>query len=222
MSLAAHPEDVERWQYIVKDMHVPQAERDGWLCLVVGFSAALVAGGLIGMIMAKTWLPMWARAVLTIGVFIGVLIAAKKACEARQKATEDTSGGSDADTAPAAREAAGTTTAAVSAAAAPTAPEPAASEAAADIGTRPAALDGARGGTPDDLTRIKGVGPKLAELCHTLGFYHFDQIAAWTDDEVAWVDENLEGFKGRVSRDEWVSQAKVLAEGGETEFSARQ
>ena len=98
MSLAAHPEDVERWQYIVKDMHVPQSERDGWLCLVGGFSAALVAGGLIGMIMAKTWLPMWARAVLTIGVLVGVLIAAKNACDARQKTAEDESSGSGSGT----------------------------------------------------------------------------------------------------------------------------
>jgi hypothetical protein len=71
-----------------------------------------------------------------------------------------------------------------------------------------------RDGVGDDLTQIKGVGPKLAKLCNTHGFYHFDQIAAWTADEVAWVDDNLEGFKGRVSRDEWVAQAKVLAAGG--------
>ena len=88
-----------------------------------------------------------------------------------------------------------------------------------EVGTRPAALDGPRDGNADDLKQIKGVGPKLEKLCNSLGFYHFDQIAGWTEDEVAWVDENLEGFKGRVSRDEWVSQAKVLAEGGITEFS---
>ena len=38
-----------------------------------------------------------------------------------------------------------------------------------------------------------------------------DQVAAWRASEVAWVDENLEGFKGRVSRDNWVDQAKKLA-----------
>jgi predicted flap endonuclease-1-like 5' DNA nuclease len=54
-----------------------------------------------------------------------------------------------------------------------------------------------------------------------MGFYHFDQIAAWTADEVAWVNANLQGFKGRVSRDEWVAQAKLLASGAETEFSKR-
>ena len=76
----------------------------------------------------------------------------------------------------------------------------------------PASLKKARDGTPDDLTRIKGIGPKLAVLCHNLGFYHYDQIAAWTPQEVAWVDANLEGFKGRVTRDEWVRQARALAE----------
>ena len=86
---------------------------------------------------------------------------------------------------------------------------------------RPVGLDGARGGAADDLKRIKGVGPKLEQLCHSLGFYHFDQIAAWTADEISWVDENLEGFKGRVTRDDWVAQARILAAGGTTEFSDR-
>ncbi|MEM1303112.1 MAG: NADH-quinone oxidoreductase subunit E, partial [Pseudomonadota bacterium] len=65
-----------------------------------------------------------------------------------------------------------------------------------DEGVKPATLTEARDGTPDDLKRIKGIGPKLEQLCNRLGFYHFDQIAAWTADEVAWVDANLEGFKG--------------------------
>lgn len=86
---------------------------------------------------------------------------------------------------------------------------------------RPASLDGPRDGQADDLKQIKGIGPKLEALCHDLGFYHFDQIAAWTTDEAAWVDENLTGFNGRVSRDNWVEQARVLAQGGETDFSSR-
>ena len=91
----------------------------------------------------------------------------------------------------------------------------------ADEGTRPAGLDAPRDGKADDLKQIKGVGPKMETLCNSLGFWHFDQIASWTADEVAWVDANLTGFKGRVSRDEWVEQAKILAGGGETEFSKR-
>ena len=88
-------------------------------------------------------------------------------------------------------------------------------------GTRPTGLDAPRDGKADDLKQIKGIGPKLEKLCNSLGFWHFDQVAAWTADEVAWVDANLTGFKGRVSRDEWVKQAGILAAGGETEFSKR-
>ncbi|MFK7875137.1 MAG: NADH-quinone oxidoreductase subunit NuoE [Paracoccaceae bacterium] len=86
---------------------------------------------------------------------------------------------------------------------------------------KPEQLGSARNGQPDDLKLIKGVGPKLESLLFDLGFFHFDQIANWRDNEVAWVDENLQGFKGRVSRDNWVAQAKTLAEGGATEFSLR-
>ena len=88
-------------------------------------------------------------------------------------------------------------------------------------GTKPQGLTAARGGKADDLKQIKGIGPKLEKLCNSLGFYHFDQIASWSPAEIAWVDENLEGFKGRVTRDTWVAQAKLLAAGGETEFSKR-
>ena len=88
-------------------------------------------------------------------------------------------------------------------------------------GTKPELLSEAREGGPNDLKYIKGVGPKLEQALHEMGVFHFDQIASWTDEEVAWADQNLVGFKGRVSRDDWVSQAKILAEGGTTEFSDR-
>lgn len=98
---------------------------------------------------------------------------------------------------------------------------PATVEATPSEGTRPEALTAARGGKADDLKQIKGIGPKLEKLCNSLGFYHFDQIGGWSADEVVWVDQNLQGFKGRVTRDTWVEQAKTLAAGGETEFSKR-
>jgi len=94
-------------------------------------------------------------------------------------------------------------------------------KATSGAGKKPKTLKNARASGADDLKLIKGIGPKLEILCNTLGFYHFDQISAWSADEISWVDQNLEGFKGRVSRDEWVSQAKILAKGGETEFSAK-
>lgn len=90
-----------------------------------------------------------------------------------------------------------------------------------DEGTKPQVLSGPQDGKADDLKMIKGVGPKLEGVLHSVGFYHFKQIASWTEAEVAWVDANLKGFKGRVSRDGWVEQAKTLAAGGETEFSKR-
>ena len=86
---------------------------------------------------------------------------------------------------------------------------------------RPAGLDAPRGGQPDDLKMIKGVGPKLEALLNEMGFYHYDQLADWGAAEIAWVDRNLQGFKGRVTRDRWVAQARILAAGGTTEFSAR-
>lgn len=101
------------------------------------------------------------------------------------------------------------------------APKAEAKPAAEGPGTKPKTLDAPRGGKPDDLKLIKGIGPKLEAMLNRMGYYHFDQIAAWTDEEVAWVDQNLEGFKGRVTRDKWVEQAKILASGGETEFSSR-
>lgn len=90
---------------------------------------------------------------------------------------------------------------------------PAAAEPAAGTKAKPKGLSAAREGKADDLKLVKGIGPKLEILCNKLGFYHFDQIANWTAAEIAWVDENLEGFKGRVTRDEWVVQARDLAAG---------
>jgi len=88
-------------------------------------------------------------------------------------------------------------------------------------GQKPAMLDGPRDGGGDDLKKIKGVGPKLEADLNTKGVWHYDQIAAWTTDEVSWADENLVKFKGRVSRDHWVGQATTLATGGDTAFSKK-
>lgn len=86
---------------------------------------------------------------------------------------------------------------------------------------KPELLTQAREGGPDDLKQIKGVGPKLESELHKQGVFHFDQVANWRKKEVEWADNNLDGVKGRVSRDEWVKQAKVLAKGGQTEFSKK-
>lgn len=85
----------------------------------------------------------------------------------------------------------------------------------------PELLTAPRGGKPDDLKLIKGVGPKLEKLLNEVGVWHFDQIASWKAKDIAIVDEKLDGFKGRISRDGWVKQAKVFAKGGTTENSKR-
>ena len=65
-------------------------------------------------------------------------------------------------------------------------------------------------GKADDLKLISGVGPKLEQTLNGLGFWHFAQIAKWKKADVAIVDDQL-SFKGRIERDEWIKQAKVLA-----------
>jgi predicted flap endonuclease-1-like 5' DNA nuclease len=83
---------------------------------------------------------------------------------------------------------------------------------------RPKGIAAARGGKADNLQRISGIGPKNESILHTLGFFHFDQIAAWTASQVAWVDDHLR-FNGRIGREEWIKQAGLLAEGKEAEFT---
>lgn len=68
-------------------------------------------------------------------------------------------------------------------------------------------------GDGDDLTRIKGVGPKLRDLLATLGVTRFEQIAGWSDADIAEIDAKLGRFEGRIERDNWVAQAKFLAAG---------
>lgn len=81
---------------------------------------------------------------------------------------------------------------------------------ALEASVRPLGLAEPRGGKADNLQQITGIGPKLEKTLHSLGFYHFDQIAAWTKGEVAWVDAHLR-FKGRIERERWLSQAGRLA-----------
>lgn len=99
------------------------------------------------------------------------------------------------------------------------APAPEAVPAVAASGERPAIA--AAVGAPDDLTLIKGVGPKLNTLLTSLGVSRFDQIAAWVDADIAEVDGFLGSFKGRITRDAWVEQAGLLAAGDHAGFAAK-
>jgi predicted flap endonuclease-1-like 5' DNA nuclease len=76
-------------------------------------------------------------------------------------------------------------------------------------------------GAPDDLELLKGVGPKLNALLVSLGVTRFDQIADWGADDIAEVDGHLGNFKGRVERDNWIDQAKLLAAGDTAGFEAK-
>lgn len=81
------------------------------------------------------------------------------------------------------------------------------------VEAKPKTMKEPRKSGADDLKRISGVGPKLEGVLNELGFWHFDQIAKWTDEEVAWVDSRLK-FKGRIERDDWITQAAKLAAEG--------
>lgn len=70
----------------------------------------------------------------------------------------------------------------------------------------------------DDLTRIKGLGPKLAALLNSLGVSSYAQIADWDGAEIDRIDAQLGRFEGRIRRDNWVEQAKLLAAGDEEAF----
>lgn len=82
-------------------------------------------------------------------------------------------------------------------------------------------IRGAGSGKPDDLNLIKGVGPKLNTLLISLGVTRFAQIASWTKDEIAEVDQYLGNFTGRIARDNWVDQAGYLAKGDVAGFSKK-
>ncbi len=73
----------------------------------------------------------------------------------------------------------------------------------------------------DDLRKIKGVGPKLVAMLAEQGITSFAQIAAWNDADIERVDATLGRFAGRITRDQWVEQAKLLESGEESAFSSK-
>jgi NADH-quinone oxidoreductase subunit E len=81
------------------------------------------------------------------------------------------------------------------------------------VGKRPKGLASARTGRGDKLQMIKGIGPVNESKLHSLGIFHFDQIAAWTREEIRWVGTYL-SFPGRIDREDWVAQASGFASGG--------
>lgn len=74
---------------------------------------------------------------------------------------------------------------------------------------------------PDDLLRIKGIGPKLARMLMNMGIVHYRQIAAWSASDIAAVDARIGVFAGRIERDDWVDQARLLDAGDIPAYEAK-
>jgi predicted flap endonuclease-1-like 5' DNA nuclease len=104
-------------------------------------------------------------------------------------------------------------TAPVPALAPPKTPAPTVRARKGAAGLRPETLDAPRNGVPDDLSRIKGLGPKSREKLNALGVFHYSQIAAWNLDNARWIGAAI-GAPGRVERDKWIQQARALAGAG--------
>ena len=87
-------------------------------------------------------------------------------------------------------------------------------------GEKPPTLDAPYNGKKDNLTKIKGIGIKIEQTLNELGIYHFSQIANWNEHNITWIEKHLD-FPGRIIREQWIEQAKILAKGQDTEFSKR-
>ena len=89
---------------------------------------------------------------------------------------------------------------------------------------RETAMNGAsrtvRASVPDDLKRIRGIGVLIEKKLNSMAVTNYDQIANWSAGDIERVSQVLD-FKGRIERENWVEQARILAAGGQTEFSRR-
>jgi predicted flap endonuclease-1-like 5' DNA nuclease len=79
---------------------------------------------------------------------------------------------------------------------------------------------GQRPSASEDLKRIRGIGVLIEKKLNQMGVVAYEQIANWTAEEIDRVSQSLD-FKGRIERENWVEQARILASGGVTEFSRR-
>ncbi len=84
----------------------------------------------------------------------------------------------------------------------------------------PAAQVAAEAAGSDDLKRIRGVGVLIERKLNAFGVTRYEQIANWTVADIERFSERLD-FKGRIERENWVEQARILSAGGQTEFSRR-
>lgn len=93
-------------------------------------------------------------------------------------------------------------------------------DAQADTATDASSDDGDDEPGGDDLKRIRGIGVLIEKRLKSLGVTSYDQIANWTSGDIDRISQTLD-FKGRVERENWVEQARILSSGGQTEFSRR-
>jgi predicted flap endonuclease-1-like 5' DNA nuclease len=94
------------------------------------------------------------------------------------------------------------------------------SEPGPEAARRAAARKVARAGQADDLKRIKGIGVLIEKRLNSLGVTSYEDIANWTREDIDRISQSLD-FKGRIQRENWVEQARILSAGGDTEFSRR-
>ncbi|RVT92735.1 hypothetical protein [Sphingomonas crocodyli] len=76
-------------------------------------------------------------------------------------------------------------------------------------------------GNPDDLTRIKGLGPKAQAMLNSIGIHRYSQLAALDPAQAGEVDARMGNFKGRIHRDQWVDQARFLEQDDTIGFEAK-
>ena len=165
------------------------------IAALIGLAILFLGGWILQSLLCKTAAatPMKAAAVAAPAAAAAAAPAAKKPAAKKPAAKK-----------PAAKKAAAPKAAAPKAAAKKAPAKKAAAK------KRPPALYTKKPAQVDDLKEISGVGPKLEKTCNSIGVYQFDQIAHWTKKDIAMVDDKL-SFKGRIERDNWVSQAKKLA-----------
>ena len=149
--------------------------------------------------------------IATYGLWLLIALAVIAVLAFLFKGTDETKA-SDAPSAPAVK--------AVRAEPAPPPPAPAAEPAAPPVTAAPKAAAPASG-EPDNLLQIKGIGPKVNGILIGLGFTRFEQIAAWSDADLAEIDKHLGNFAGRPTRDQWMDQAAYLAKGDIAGFEAK-
>jgi predicted flap endonuclease-1-like 5' DNA nuclease len=148
--------------------------------------------------MTTTNLLLIAALLLGVACFVYIFFAAKRLSRTREQRVNGKAAAAPAAPAPPAQEPA--------AVAPPSEPAPPPSG-------LPSPFLAAPVGTADDLMRIKGIGPKLSARLAELGVFHYSQIADWTPAQLDAVDAQLGTFQGRPARDQWQSQARLLASG---------